>query len=337
MNTSSTVKNTRPLLILIAGPYMSGTQGDAAKIAANRARLESFALPVYQRGHLPVIGEWFALPLVQAAGGREHGDAVFDAYQYPVASRLLERCDGVLRIDGASRGADLDVARAESLGLPVYRHLDELPERTPAARADTAPGADPRVRIASVRVLSDDWFILKKTTFDLLRRDGRWQRQSRETYDRGDGAVLLLFNADRGTVVLTRQFRFPAFANGSADGMLIEACAGLLDGDDAESCIRRECEEETGFRIDAPRKLFEVYMSPGSVTEKLHFFCAECDGDRPGAPGGGDAGEGEDIEVIEMTLVQAMAQVTSGEIRDAKTIMLLQHASLVGLDALRRQ
>jgi hypothetical protein len=118
-----------PLLVLIAGPYMSGTDGDPAKIAANRARLEAMALPIYQRGHLPLIGEWLALPIIQAAGGQHHGDAVFEAYQYPVAARLLERCDAVLRLPGASRGADMDVERARALGLPVYTRVDELPQR----------------------------------------------------------------------------------------------------------------------------------------------------------------------------------------------------------------
>lgn len=117
----------RPLLVLIAGPYLSGTDGDPVRIAANRARLEAAALPIYQRGHLPMLGEWLALPIIHAAGGREQGDAVFHAYQYPVAERLLTRCDAVLRLPGASRGADMDVARAQTLGLPVYHHIDELP------------------------------------------------------------------------------------------------------------------------------------------------------------------------------------------------------------------
>jgi hypothetical protein len=129
----------QPLLILIAGPYMSGTDGDPDKIAANRARLESLALPVYERGHLPMIGEWLALPIIHAAGGRVHGDAVFERYQYPVAHRLLERCDAVLRLPGASRGADLDVARANELGLPVYFRIDDIPE-APAANG-SQPGA----------------------------------------------------------------------------------------------------------------------------------------------------------------------------------------------------
>jgi hypothetical protein len=118
-----------PLLVLIAGPYLSGTDGDPSKIAANRARLEAAALPIYQRGHLPLLGEWLALPIIHAAGGREPGDDVFNAYQYPVAERLLQRCDAVLRLPGASRGADMDVARAQAQGLPVYHHVDELPLR----------------------------------------------------------------------------------------------------------------------------------------------------------------------------------------------------------------
>jgi GDP-mannose pyrophosphatase NudK len=194
-----------------------------------------------------------------------------------------------------------------------------------------------RVRIVQEQLLSDDWFVLKKTSFEYLRRDGSWQLQTRETYDRGNGAVLLLFNAERGCVVLTRQFRFPAYVNGCADGLLIEACAGLLDGDDPHTCIRREAEEETGFRVRAPRKLFEAYMSPGSVTEKLHFFVAEyTEGDRVAA-GGGDIAEGEDIEVLELPLQDAMRMVLNGSIQDGKTIMLLQHACIVGLDRLGAQ
>jgi nudix-type nucleoside diphosphatase (YffH/AdpP family) len=190
------------------------------------------------------------------------------------------------------------------------------------------------VKVQDVTVLSDNWYVLKKTTFDYLRRDGSWQRQSRETYDRGNGAALLLFNARNKTVVLTRQFRFPTFVNGNADGMLIEACAGLLDGDDPETCIRREAAEETGYHIRTPRKLFEAYMSPGSVTEKLHFFAAAYEATDQLSEGGGHAHEGEDIEVIELTLSAALEQIRTGAIQDAKTIMLLQHAALVGLDNL---
>jgi len=192
-----------------------------------------------------------------------------------------------------------------------------------------------RVRIVEERLLSDDWYVLKKTTFDYRCRDGHWQRQSRETYDRGNGAVVLLFNVAQGTVVLTRQFRFPAYVNGCCDGLLIEACAGLLDGEDPNRCIRREAQEETGFEVRAPRKIFEVYMSPGSVTEKLHFFVAEYESRDRVSLGGGDASEGEDIEVIELPLATAMQMIANGEIQDGKTIMLLQYAALRGLEALR--
>jgi nudix-type nucleoside diphosphatase (YffH/AdpP family) len=197
-----------------------------------------------------------------------------------------------------------------------------------------APACD-RVRIIEERVLSDDWYVLKKTTFEYRCRDGRWQKQSRETYDRGNGAVLVLFNVERATVVLTRQFRFPAFVNGCPDGLLIEACAGLLDGDEPLTCIRREAEEETGFAVRSPRKILEAYMSPGSVTEKLHFFVAEYDLRDQVSAGGGDATEGEDIEVIELPLSEALQMIAGGEIQDGKTIMLLQHAAIAGLEKLR--
>jgi nudix-type nucleoside diphosphatase (YffH/AdpP family) len=191
------------------------------------------------------------------------------------------------------------------------------------------------VEILEERVLSNDWYVLKKTRFKYRRRDGRWQELVRETYDRGNGAVLLLFNPERAAVVLVRQFRFPAYVNGCEDGLLLEACAGLLDGEDPLSCIRREAEEETGYTVRSPRKLFEVYMSPGSVTEKLHFFVAEyVDGDRATA-GGGDVAEGEDIEVLEVPLASALQMIETGAIQDGKTIMLLQHAALVGLERLR--
>jgi nudix-type nucleoside diphosphatase (YffH/AdpP family) len=192
-----------------------------------------------------------------------------------------------------------------------------------------------RVRILEERLLSDDWYVLKKTTFEYRCRDGHWQRQSRETYDRGNGAVLLLFNVERSSVVLVRQFRFPAFVNGCSDGLLIEACAGLLDGDDPQTCIRREAEEETGFRIRSPRKILEAYMSPGSVTEKLHFFVAEYETRDRLSAGGGDVAEGEDIEVIELPLASALQMISAGTIQDGKTIMLLQYAALLGLDRLR--
>ena len=205
----------------------------------------------------------------------------------------------------------------------------------PSPNVDPSPyvGND-EIRIVEERVLAHDWYLLRKTTFEHRRRDGRLQVVSRETYDRGNGVALLLFNAARGTVILTRQFRFPAWVNGCADGRLIEACAGLLDGADPAAAMRREAIEETGYAVTAPRKVFEAYMSPGSVTEKLHFFVAAVDdGDRRHA-GGGEVDEGEDIEVLELPLAQALAMIAGGEIQDGKTIMLLQHAALAGLAGL---
>lgn len=184
-----------------------------------------------------------------------------------------------------------------------------------------------KVRNIQQQLLSDNWYILKKYTFELQRADGTWQQQSREAYDRGNGAVILLYNRQKQTVVLTRQFRLPAFINGH-DGMLIEAAAGLLDDATPEARILAEAEEETGFSVSKVEKVFEAFMSPGSVTEKLYFFIAEYeDKDRLNA-GGGLAEEGEDIEVLEWPLARALEAIRSGEIMDAKTIMLLQHLAL---------
>lgn len=184
-----------------------------------------------------------------------------------------------------------------------------------------------RVRVRSVTLLSDHWYILKTTSFDWLRRDGRWQTQERETYDRGNGAAILLYEPRARTVVLTRQFRYPTFVNGM-DALMIEVPAGLLDGADPQACIRAEAEQEAGFRVRAPREVMRAYMSPGAVTERLHLFVAEYDSsDRIGA-GGGLEDEGEDIEVFECPFDEALAMVERGEIVDAKTIMLLQWAAL---------
>ena len=188
-----------------------------------------------------------------------------------------------------------------------------------------SPSMDEKIRIKSVRTLSDDWYVLKKTTFEMLRSDGTWQQQSRETYDRGNGATILLYNLERRTVVLTRQFRFPAYVNGHP-GMLIEAAAGLLDKASPEDRIRAEVEEETGYRISKVRRIFEAFMSPGSVTERLYFFVAEYESGARATLGGGNHAEGEDIEVLELSLEAAMAAIDSGEIQDGKTIMLLQYA-----------
>ncbi|WP_295931006.1 GDP-mannose pyrophosphatase NudK [uncultured Xanthomonas sp.] len=190
---------------------------------------------------------------------------------------------------------------------------------------------NPRVRVTNIEVLSDNWYVLRKVSFDFQRHDGSWQALTREAYDRGNGATILLYSRAKRTVMLTRQFRLPTLLNGNPDGMLIEACAGLLDRHDPETCIRKETEEETGYRIENVRKVFEAFMSPGSVTERLYFFVGEyVDRDKVGT-GGGVAAEGEEIEVLELALDAALAMIDSGEIADAKTIMLLQYAKLHGL------
>ena len=182
-----------------------------------------------------------------------------------------------------------------------------------------------RVVIKNEQVLANDWGRLKKYTFDYQRADGRWETYTRETYDRGDGATILLYNRERKTVVLTQQFRLPAYVNGH-HGVLIEACAGLLDADNAEDCIKRETEEETGYRIATPRRIFEAFMSPGSVTERLTFFVAAYDADSRATAGGGL--DGEDIAVLELPLTEALAMIDTGEIIDGKTILLLYYAAL---------
>lgn len=184
-----------------------------------------------------------------------------------------------------------------------------------------------RVRVHKVEILSDDWYLLKKTTFDFLRSDGTWQQQSRETYDRGNGATILLYNLVQRTVILVRQFRFPAFVNGWND-LLIEAPAGLLDEASPDERIKLEVEEETGYRVSQVRKIFDAYMSPGSVTEKLYFFVAEYDTNSKVSDGGGMEHEGEDIGVLELNIDEALAMIDAGEIVDGKTIMLLQYAAL---------
>ena len=184
-----------------------------------------------------------------------------------------------------------------------------------------------RVRVHEVTLLSDNWYTLKTTAFDWRRNDGEWQRMNRETYDRGNGATLLPYNLARRTVLLTRQFRYPAFVNGH-DDLLIEAAAGLLDNAAPEERIRAEVEEELGLRLGAVQKVFEAFMSPGSVTEKLHFFVAEYEPSMRVGDGGGLADEGEDIEVLELGIDEALAMVADGRIADAKTVMLLYHAQL---------
>ncbi|MCX8570978.1 MULTISPECIES: NUDIX domain-containing protein [Hyphomicrobiales] len=184
-----------------------------------------------------------------------------------------------------------------------------------------------RIRVQDVRTLSDDWYVLKKTTFAYRRGDGEWQVQSRETYDRGNGATILLYDPARRTVVLVKQFRYPAFVSGY-DDMLIETPAGLLDDAAPEERIRAEVEEETGFRIHHVRRVFEAFMSPGAVTEKIYFFVGEYEPSDRVSEGGGHPGEGEDIEVLEIGIDEALAMVADGRICDGKTIMLLQYAAL---------
>ncbi|BBQ01427.1 hypothetical protein BSFA1_65550 (plasmid) [Burkholderia sp. SFA1] len=184
-----------------------------------------------------------------------------------------------------------------------------------------------RVRVLKTEVLSDDWYVLRKVTFDFLRRDGTWQRQSRETYDRGNGATILLRERNTGNVLLTRQFRMPAFVNGH-HGMLVETPGGLLDDASPEERIRAEVEEETGYRVHRVEKIFEAFMSPGSVTEKLYFYLGEYDSSMRVSDGGGVAEEGEEIETIEVPLHTALDMIGRGEIMDGKTIMLLQYAAL---------
>ena len=184
-----------------------------------------------------------------------------------------------------------------------------------------------RVRVKDVRVLSDNHYILKTTTFEWRRNSGEWQTQARETYDRGNGAALLPYNLAQRSVVLVRQFRYPAFVNG-CDDLMIEAAAGLLDNESPEVRILAEAEEETGYRLGKVQKVFEAFMSPGAITEKLHFFVAEYEAGMRVGSGGGIASEGEDIEVLELPIDSALAMIGDGRIVDAKTIMLLQYAAL---------
>jgi GDP-mannose pyrophosphatase NudK len=185
----------------------------------------------------------------------------------------------------------------------------------------------PGIKIQKTEVLSDNWYTLRKVTFEIQKNDGSWQRQSREAYDRGNGATILLYNPSLKTVILTRQFRLPSYVNGNETGMLIETCAGLLDKDNPEDCVKRETEEETGYKLSKVKKVFEAYMSPGSVTELLYFFVAEYSKEQKVTEGGGVAEE-EDIEVLELPFAKALEMMETGEIRDGKTIMLLQYAQL---------
>ncbi len=185
-----------------------------------------------------------------------------------------------------------------------------------------------KVQMKKVELLSDNWYILKKYVYDYQKPNGEWEEQQREAYDRGNGAAILLYHPQQRTVILTRQFRLPTFVNGNPDGMMIEACAGLLDEKEPEDCIRKETEEETGYRISQVKKVMQAYMSPGSVTEILYFFVAEYAAEMRVSEGGGLAEEQENIEVLELDFDRAYGMIASGEILDGKTIMLLQYAKL---------
>lgn len=215
---------------------------------------------------------------------------------------------------------------------------DERPGAgTPDARGRTGlhlTGLDldrnPDVRVTGVELLAAAWHVLRRTTLEVRSPAGDWERQQRETYDRGNGATILLYEPRRRRVLLTRQFRYPVYVNGHPDGMLLETAAGLLDDDDAATAIRREAAEETGVDVGELTHVWDVYMSPGSVTERIHFFAAPYDGDALTSLRGGLADEGEHIELVECDIDVALAMIRDGRIQDAKTIMLLQWAVLDG-------
>tara|TARA_R110000765_G_scaffold113920_1_gene206458 strand:- start:861 stop:1478 length:618 start_codon:yes stop_codon:yes gene_type:complete len=188
-----------------------------------------------------------------------------------------------------------------------------------------------KVRNINRQLLSNNWYKLEKLTFEYQLDDGSWETQSREAYDRGNGAAILLYNKKNRTVILTRQFRMPTYINGNDSGMMIEVCAGLLDGDHPEDCIKKETEEETGYKLEKVEKVFESYMSPGSVTEILYFFIGSYEEKMKIGEGGGAEEETENIEVLELDFEKALEMIRTGEIKDAKTIMLLQYAKINGL------
>ena len=185
-----------------------------------------------------------------------------------------------------------------------------------------------KFKIVATEILSSDWYTLRKITYEYLQQDGAVKRVSREAYDRGNGATILLYNMELNKVILTRQFRLPTFINGNESGMLIESCAGLLDDDHPEDCIKKETEEETGYKITDVEQIFEAYMSPGSVTELVHFFIAAYSPGMKISAGGGLSEENEEIEVLEMDMDDAFNMISTGEIRDGKTIMLLQYMQI---------
>lgn len=187
---------------------------------------------------------------------------------------------------------------------------------------------NPKISIKETKLLSDNWYILNKVTFDYQKPDDTVITQQREVYDRGNGAAILLYNKENKTIILTRQFRLPTYLNGNESGMMVEVCAGLLDKDEPEQCIIRETEEETGYRVTKVKKIMETYMSPGAITEILYLFVGEYDASMKVSEGGGLEHEQENIEVIEMAFDEAYNKIETGELQDAKTIMLLQYAKI---------
>ena len=188
-----------------------------------------------------------------------------------------------------------------------------------------------KVKIKSITNLSNNYYVLDNVNFDYKTKKGTWQNQNRESYNRGDGAAILLYNIVKNTVILTKQFRMPSFLNGNDNGMMIEVCAGLLDKNDPLTCIKNEAEEETGYQVKNPKKILEVYSTPGAVTEKIHYFIAEVNDTMKISEGGGLENETEEIEVLELNFEAAFKMIYSGEICDAKTIILLQYAKINNL------
>ncbi len=187
---------------------------------------------------------------------------------------------------------------------------------------------NPKIKNIKTEVLSDNWYTLNKISFDYQMPNGEWVNQSRESYDRGNGATILLYDKSKKTIILIKQFRMPSYVNGNKNGVIIETCAGLLDGDSPEVCVKKEAFEETGIKIDKVKKVFEAYMSPGAVTEIIHFFIGEYNDQMKIGTGGGVDDEHEDIEILEIHYEKALQMISDGEIKDAKTIMLLQYMVL---------
>jgi nudix-type nucleoside diphosphatase (YffH/AdpP family) len=231
-----------------------------------------------------------------------------------------------------------ELAAVRSPGPAAQPGVDRPDHRGRTGLADAGRDlhGNPDVVVRDVELTSQGWHVLRRTTYDYRRRDGRWVTQQRETYDRGDGATVLLHDAAAGTVLLTRQFRYPAYVNGHPDGMLLETAAGLLDGDDPATAIRREAAEELGVVVGELAHLFDLYMSPGSVTERVHCYAGAYSRDAARGPGGGLEADGEDIEVVELDFADALAAVADGRICDGKTVLLLQWAALHGPAGLRR-